>query len=204
VTVLAELTAKFRFVWPLLDERARRLMAASEAKALGYGGVSLVRRASGLSRRAIAKGIQEIDEGTALPAGRIRRPGAGRKPLVVSDPRLVNTLEAMIDDQTRGDPESPLRWVCKSTRTLASALARRHHPVSHTTVAQILHDLDYSLQSNRKTEEGRDHPDRDAQFRHINTAVKRSLARGNPVISVDTNYDRSRIMDRTRVPSHRA
>jgi len=196
VTVLAELTAKFRSVWPLLDERARRLMAASEATALGYGGVSLVRRASGLSRRVIAKGIREIAEGTALPAGRIRRPGAGRKPLVVSDPRLVDTLEAIIDDQTRGDPESPLRWVCKSTRALASALARRHHPVSHTTVAQILHDLDYSLQSNRKTEEGRDHPDRDAQFRHINAAVKRSLARGNPVISVDTkkkeligNYD---------------
>ena len=196
MTVLAALTAKFRSVWPLLDERARRLMAASEAKALGYGGVSLVRWASGLSRRAIAKGIREIDEGTALPAGRIRRPGAGRKPLVVSDPRLVDTLEAMIDDQTRGDPQSPLRWVCKSTRALASALARRHHPVSHTKVAQILHDLDYSLQSNRKTEEGRDHPDRDAQFRHINTAVKRSLARGNPVISVDTkkkeligNYD---------------
>ena len=186
VTVLTNLTAKFRSVWPLLDERARRLMAASEAKALGYGGVSLVRRASGLSRRVITKGIREIDQGTALPAGRIRRPGAGRTPLVIADPRLVDTLEAMIDDQTRGDPESPLRWVCKSTRALASALARRHHPVSHTKVAQILHDLDFSLQSNRKTEEGRDHPDRDAQFRHINRAVKRSLARGHPVISVDT------------------
>ena len=161
-------------------------MAASEAKALGYGGVSLVCRASGLSRRTITKGIREIDERRALPAGRLRRPGAGRKPLVVSDPRLVTTLEAMIEDQTRGDPESPLRWVCKSTRTLAGALARRHHPVSHTKVAQLLHDLDYSLQSNRKTEEGRDHPDRDAQFRHINTTVKRSLARGTPVISVDT------------------
>ena len=195
MTVLTNLTAKFRSVWPLLDERARRLMAASEAKALGYGGVSLVRRASGLSRRVIAKGIREIDKGTALPAGRIRRPGAGRTPLVIADPRLVDTLEAMIDDQTRGDPESPLRWVCKSTRALASALARRHHPVSHTKVAQILHDLDFSLQSNRKTEEGRDHPDRDAQFRHINRAVKRSLAHGHPVISVDTNYDPARIMD---------
>ena len=186
MTVLAELTSKFRAVWPLLDERARRLMAASEAKTLGYGGVSLVCRASGLSRRTITNGIREIEERIALPAGRLRRPGAGRKPLVVSDPRLVATLEAMIDDQTRGDPESPLRWVCKSTRTLAGALARRHHPVSHTKVAQLLHDLDYSLQSNRKTEEGRDHPDRDAQFRHINASVKRSLARGTPVISVDT------------------
>src|SRR5665213_1830934 len=115
-----------------------------------------------------------------------RSPNAGRKPLVMSDPRLVATLEAMIEDQTRGDPESPLRWVCKSTRTLAGALARRHHPVSHTKVAQLLHGLDYSLQSNRKTEEGRDHPDRDAQFRHINASVKRSLTRGTPVISVDT------------------
>lgn len=186
MTVLAELTAKFRAVWPLLDERARRLMAASEAKTLGYGGVSLVCRASGLSRRTITNGIREIDERIALPAGRLRRPGAGRKPLVVSDPRLVATLEALIDDQTRGDPESPLRWVCKSTRTLAGALARRHHPVSHTKVAQLLHDLEYSLQSNRKTEEGRDHPDRDAQFRHINALVKRFLAQRRPVISVDT------------------
>jgi len=186
MTVLAELTAKFQSVWPLLDERARRLMAASEAASLGYGGVSLVRRACGLSRKAIANGIREIDEGAALPAGRIRRAGAGRKAVVVSDPRLVDTLEGMIEDQTRGDPGSPLRWICKSTRALATALARRHHPVSHTKVAQILHDLEYSLQSNRKTEEGRDHPDRDAQFRHINAAVKRALAQGRPVISVDT------------------
>src|SRR5712691_2851359 len=176
----------FRAVWPLLDERARRLMAASEAKSLGYGGVSLVCRACGLSRRAIANGIREIDEGIALPAGRIRRPGAGRKSLVASDPRLVNTLEGMIVDQSRGDPESPLRWTCKSTRVLAAALTRRHHPVSHVKVGQLLHDLDYSLQSNRKTEEGRDHPDRDAQFRHINAVVKRSVAKGRPVISVDT------------------
>ena len=186
MTVLAELTAKFHSVWPLLDERARRLMAAGEAKSLGYGGVSLVRRACGLSRKAIANGIREIDEGAALPAGRIRRPGAGRKSVLTSDPRLVDTLEGMIEDQTRGDPESPLRWICKSTRALATALARRHHPVSHTKVAQLLHGLEYSLQSNRKTEEGHDHPDRDAQFRHITAAVKRHLAQGRPVISVDT------------------
>ncbi len=186
MTVLAELTAKFRAVWPLLDERARRLMAASEAKSLGYGGVSLVCRACGLSRKAIANGIREIGEGVALPAGRIRRPGAGRKSLEASDPRLVDTLEGMIADQTRGDPESPLRWTCKSTRALAAALTRRHHPVSHMKVGHLLHDLDYSLQSNRKTEEGRDHPDRDAQFRHINAVVKRFLAQRRPVISVDT------------------
>ena len=171
-------------------------MAANEAIALGYGGVSLVRRACGLSRKAISKGIHEIEEGFAPLPGRIRRPGAGRKPITASDPRLVETLEEMIDSQTRGDPESPLRWICKSTRTIAGELGRQNHPVSHMKVAQILHDLDYSLQSNRKTEEGQDHPDRDAQFRHINAAVKRCLTQGIPVISVDTkkkeligNYD---------------
>ncbi len=171
-------------------------MAANEAIALGYGGVSLVRRACGLSRKAISKGIHEIEEGFAPLPGRIRRPGAGRKPITASDPLLVETLEEMIDCQTRGDPESPLRWICKSTRTIASELGQQNHPVSHMKVAQILHDLDYSLQSNRKTEEGQDHPDRDAQFRHINAAVKRCLTRGLPVISVDTkkkeligNYD---------------
>ena len=182
---LAELTAKLHSVWPLLDERTRRLMAASEAKALGYGGVSLVHRACGLSRKAITQGIHEIDEGAGLE-GRIRRPGAGRKPITVSDPRLVAALEEMIDYQTRGDPESPLRWICKSTRAIATALTRHRHPVSHAKVAQILHDLDYSLQSNRKTEEGQDYPDRDAQFRHINHTVERWLRHGNPVISVDT------------------
>src|SRR3989442_2222351 len=183
---LAELTKKFHSLWPLLDERTRRIMAASEAMALGYGGVSLVRRACGLSRKAIAKGMQEIQEGSVPEEGRIRRPGGGRKAITVSDPRLVETLEKMVDHQSRGDPESPLRWICKSTRTIAKELARRKHPVSHAKVAQILHDLEYSLQSNRKTEEGRVHPDRDSQFRHISTAVTRCLRRGNPVISVDT------------------
>ena len=183
---MAELTAKFAAVWPLLDERTRRLMAASEAIALGYGGVSRVQRACGLSRRTIANGIREIEEGTAAAPGCIRRGGGGRKALTTSDPRLVEALEALIDGQTRGDPESPLRWICQSTRTIAKALGRRHHPVSHTKVAQLLHGLDYSLQSNRKTEEGRDHPDRDAQFRHITAAVRQCLARRTPVISVDT------------------
>ena len=183
---VAELRTKFQAVWPLLDERTRRLMAASEAMALGYGGVSLVQRACGLSRKAIANGIREIAEGTGSVGGRIRRPGAGRTALTASDPRLVAMLEAMIDAQTRGDPASPLRWICQSTRTIAKALGRRRHPVSHTKVMQLLHALEYSLQSHRNTEEGRDHPDRDAQFRHINTAVKRCLKHGSPVISVDT------------------
>jgi hypothetical protein len=170
-------------------------MAASEALALGYGGVSRIRRASGLSRKAIAKGIREIADGNAMP-GRIRRSGAGRKNIVERDPKLLVSLDRLIEPETRGDPESPLRWICKSTRTLAAQLTRQKHPVSHEKVAQLLRDQDYSLQSNRKTEEGADHPDRDAQFRHINTQVKRALAAGMPVISVDTkkkellgNYD---------------
>jgi hypothetical protein len=183
---LPELVQKFELLWPLLDERTRRIMAASEAMNLGFGGVSAVHRASGLSRRAIAKGIIELQERAMPPAGRVRRPGAGRKPITVSDPLLLEALEAMIDSQTRGDPQSPLRWICKSTRTIAQQLGRKKHPVSHVKVAQILHDLNYSLQSNRKTEEGADHPDRDAQFRHINSAVKKCLAQGSPVISVDT------------------
>jgi hypothetical protein len=118
--------------------------------------------------------------------GCIRRPGAGRKPITVTDPQLVERLEAMIDSQTPGDPESPLRWICKSTRAIAQALTRRRHPVSHAKLAQILHDLSYRLQSNRKTEEGQDHPDRDAQFRYISREVQRWLAQGRPLISVDT------------------
>ena|SRR5487761_1943298 len=193
---LPRLKQKFRAVWSLLDERTRRVMAANEAVSLGFGGISVVHRACGLSRKAIAKGIAEIQEGIVPSAGRIRRPGAGRKSITVSDPRLVEMLEGMIDSQTRGDPESPLRWICKSTRTIAGHLGRKKHPISHVKVAQILHDLNYSLQSNRKTEEGADHPDRDAQFRHINGAVKKCLKQCVPVISVDTkkkeligNYD---------------
>jgi len=179
------LMRKFRAAWPHLDERTRRIMAASEAVSLGYGGISIVSRACGLSRKAIHKGMHELENGEPL-VGRIRRAGAGRKSITQSAPELVQTLEGLIDEQTRGDPESPLRWICKSTRVIAQELAEQDHPISHVKVAQILHDLDYSLQSNRKTEEGADHPDRDAQFRHINLTVKRSLRQGLPVISVDT------------------
>jgi hypothetical protein len=160
-------------------------MAASEALCLGYGGISRIRRASGLSRKAIALGIREIAEGNVMP-GRIRRAGAGRKRIVERDPRLLVSLDRLIEPETRGDPENPLRWICKSTRNLAARLTRQKHPVSHEKVAQLLRDQNYSLQSNRKTEEGADRPDRDAQFRHINTQVKRALAKGMPVISVDT------------------
>ena len=172
-------------------------MAASEARSLGYGGVSKVRRACGLSRKAIAKGMHEISDGNTMP-GRIRRSGAGRKKITVRDPKLLASLEHLVEPETRGDPESPLRWICKSTRALAAQLTGKKHPVSHEKVAQILRDQNYSLQSNRKTEEGADHPDRDAQFRHINAQVKRALATGIPVISVDTkkkellgNYENS-------------
>ena len=183
---IAELKRKFRLIWPLLNERTRRLTAANEAIQLGYGGVSLVHRACGLSRKAISLGMDEIDQGDTSLAERIRRPGAGRKNLTVMDPQLAGALDEMIAGTSRGDPESPLRWVCKSTRTLAAELSRQGHPVSHMRVAQLLHEQGYSLQSNRKLEEGEDHPDRDAQFEHINRCVKRALAAGYPVISVDT------------------
>jgi hypothetical protein len=181
-----EVQARLAGIWPLLDERTRRLVAAYEAIALGHGGISEVSRACGLSRKAIAKGVREIQTGTAPPPGRIRQPGAGRKKITERDPGLADALERLIEPETRGDPESALRWTCKSTRTLATQLARCQHPVSHMTVARLLHEQGYSLQSNRKTEEGGDHPDRDAQFRYINTRVKRALAKGSPVISVDT------------------
>jgi hypothetical protein len=161
-------------------------MAANEAIGLGYGGISMVRRACGLSRKAIAKGIREIQAGDRPAEGRIRRAGGGRKKITVSDPTLLEALESLIEPGTRGDPESPLRWICKSTRRVAAELRRQHHRISYVKAAQLLHEQDYSLQSNRKTEEGNDHPDRDAQFRHINQCMKQALAAGKPVISVDT------------------
>jgi Rhodopirellula transposase DDE domain len=185
MATLHALQRKFAQIWPHLDERARRLLAATEARALGYGGVAEVSRACGLSRLTIAKGIQELAN-APLPPGRVRRPGAGRPTLLSQDPTLLARLEALVEPLARGDPMSPLRWTCKSTRTLAATLTARRHPVSHVKVAQLLQDLGYSLQGNRKTEEGAAHPDRDAQFRHINAEVQRALAAGLPVLSVDT------------------
>jgi len=190
------LSVKLSFVLPFLDERARRLVLAGEAKGLGFGGISKVSRASGLSRRAISKGIDELESGEVIAPGRIRRAGAGRKRVTLLNPKMVDSLTHLIEPNTRGDPESPLRWTCKSTRTLARQLSKSGHPVSHTKVAHLLHEQNYSLQSNRKTEEGDDHLDRDAQFRHINKSVERAMSEKYPVISVDTkkkellgNYD---------------
>ena len=179
------LREKLSQIWPHLNERSRRMVAAAEAVQLGRGGVSLVSRASGLSRVTITKGIRELGE-DSIPTNRIRREGAGRPSLVSVDPTLPEVLETLVEPLTRGDPESPLRWTCKSTRTLAWELGLQDHPISHEKVAQLLRSMNYSLQGNRKTEEGDDHPDRDEQFRHINNKVRRTMAKGNPVISVDT------------------
>ena len=179
------LKQKLARLWPHLDERGRRMVAATEALQLGHGGISQVNRACGLSRVTITMGIRELDA-EPLPSGRVRRAGAGRPSLVTQDPGLPRALEGLVEPLARGDPESPLRWTCKSTRALAVELRAQDHPVSHEKVAQLLRDLDYSLQGNRKTEEGRDRPDRDAQFEYINQQVSRALAAGWPVISVDT------------------
>lgn len=181
----AQLTQYFASLWPHLDEHARRLVAANKAAELGYGGVSRVSRACGLSRVTVIKGIGEL-QATPLTPGRVRREGGGRHALTRNDPGLAPALDGLVEPTARGDPESPLRWTCKSARTLAAELTARHHPVSHTKVSQLLRKDGYSLQSNRKTEEGEDHPDRDAQFRHISRSVKAALRAGEPVISVDT------------------
>ena len=161
------------------------MMAANEAVHEGYGGISRISRVCGLSRGTITKGIRELGE-NPIAAGRIRRAGGGRHTLLVSDPELPRALETLVEPLARGDPQSPLRWTCKSTRTLAAELSRQDHPVSHEKVAQFLRAMDYRLQGNRKTEEGADHPDRDAQFQYINDQVRRALAGRRPVISVDT------------------
>jgi transposase len=178
---------KFAAIAPLLDERQRRLWLGVEARADGHGGISAVARAAGVSRPTVAKAVRELDEpGAVLPAGRVRRPGGGRKRAAEADPGLVAALEALVDPATRGDPESPLRWTSKSTRQLADALAAQGREVSHTTVGQLLRARGYSLQAAAKTREGKQHPDRDAQFRYLSQQVKEYLAAGDPVVSVDT------------------
>jgi transposase len=178
--------ARYGAVAPLIDERARRLLAGAEALALGRGGLAAVARATGLARATVRRGVTDVRSGATLERGRIRRPGAGRPRAADRDPTLRRDLEAFIEPTSRGDPESPLRWTTKSVRRLAAELRRGGHAVSHQTVSELLHELGYSLQANRKTLEGTKHPDRDAQFAHLNAAVQLQLSLGQPVISVDT------------------
>ena len=188
IGIIEVLRRKFTRLVSALNERGRRRWAASEALELGHGGIKAVAQATGLGERTIRRGCQELrhDPPPVSPARqRIRRSGGGRKPLQARDSALVSALEALVEPSTRGDPMSPLRWTCKSTRKLAKALAGQGHQVSHTTVAQLLADLDYSLQGTRKSVEGASPPDRDAQFRYINRCVKVFQRAGQPVISVD-------------------
>ena len=168
-----------------LNERARRLFAAAQARAMGRGGIAEVSRQTGLSRPTIQAGIRELQQPEAM-AGRIRRPGGGRKRTVDKDPTLKRDLEQLVEPVTRGDPQSPLRWVARGLRKLAAELNRQGHVVSRRIVGELLDDMGYSLQANRKTREGSQHPDRNAQFEYINEAVKQQLAAHNPAISVDT------------------
>ena len=180
---------KYRALRVEMDERGRRQWAAAEARELGWGGVTAVAHATSLSRTTITAGLRELDlpaRRRAAEAVRVRRPGGGRQRLTETDPGLVAALEALIEPTTRGDPESPLCWTCKSTRRLADELTRQHHPISTNSVAALLRQAGYSLQANRKTREGASHPDRNAQFEHINASVRRFHDRGQPAISVDT------------------
>jgi hypothetical protein len=186
VTPLQVIRRKYRMFKDSLNERSRRLWAAAEAQALGNRGTSLVVRATGISRSTIVRGMKEAEGGRGATEGRIRRPGGGRKSATAIDPGLRVALEHLVEPESRGDPESPLRWTCKSTRLLAKELVAGGHQASDWLVRHILYDLEYSLQANRKTHEGSSHPDRDAQFRHINARVVRQLRLRQPAISVDT------------------
>ena len=180
-----DLQQKYEAILPLLNERQRRVIAAADARVLGRGGVSQVARASGLSRTTIHRGMAELDEHDPTD-NRIRQTGGGRKGVIDHSPDILAALEALVEPDTRGDPMSPLRWTCKSTRQLAATLERQGYSISPPTVARLLHGLGYSLQANTKTLEGAFHPDRDQQFRYLNAYVKRYLRNQRPVISVDT------------------
>ncbi len=188
--IIQGIESRFVALSPLMNERLRRQWAAAEARALGWGGVLTVSQVTGLSRNTISRGLEELalqERGSQiLPATRLRTPGGGRKAATEINSRLEEALERLVDPVTRGDPQSPLRWTCKSTTQLAMELTRQGHTVSSSTVGRLLKAAGYSLQSNRKTKEGGNHPDRNAQFEHINATVKRFQKRSQPVISVDT------------------
>ena len=170
----------------MLDERARRRFAAAEAMSAGRGGVSAVTRATGVARSTIGRGLAELRSGETLDTSRVRRPGGGCKPLIETDTNLLNDLRSLVEPDTRGDPQSSLLWTCKSLTKLSRGLREMGHKIGRTLVGELLHELEYSLQGNRKTLEGSKHPDRDAQFRYINGCVNKALAAGAPAISVDT------------------
>ena len=181
----ATIVEKYAAVEAVLDERGRRVWAAAESRVIGYGGDALVSDATGLSRPTIRAGRREIESG-AVASGRIRRPGAGRPPIEQSQPGIKQALEKLVDPLPRGDPESPLRWTCKSRAQLTAALSKAGWRVSSTTVSRLLHELGYSLQAVRKSQEVRSHPDRNGQFEHINTKADDFRQRSQPVVSVDT------------------
>lgn len=181
----AALAAKFESLLPHLDERQRRLAIGAEARSLGHGGIRLVARAAGVREGTVSRGVAELDSGQA-PLGRVRRSGGGRKRAADLDPGLRPALLGLVEPDERGDPMSPLRWTTKSTRRLAAELTRQGHRVSADTVASLLREEGFSLQGNSKTIEGKQHPDRDAQFRYVNERAKEYQASGNPVVSVDT------------------
>jgi hypothetical protein len=186
--MIETLKAKFEALQPLMSERLRRYWAATEAKALGYGGIAAVTHATGLSRNTIARGLAELAVPQPLSISsptRSRCPGGGRPSVIETDPAVLQALETLVEPTTRGDPMSPLRWTCKSTRKLAEALQRQGHRIGARTVARLLHALDYRLQANRKTLEGSSHPDRNAQFEYINAQVRAFQARDQPVVSID-------------------
>jgi hypothetical protein len=189
--VIETIQKKYKTFLPYLDERTRRIWAAIEANALGYGGVMAVFRATGISRNTIAAGMKELADaasvtGETMTPWQIRHQGGGRKRVKEVDPTLLENLESLVEPSTRGDPQSPLRWTCKSVTKLAKELQNLGHQVCPKTVYTLLKSLDYSLQSNRKTQEGSDHPDRDKQFRYIANRVAQFQQVHRPVISVDT------------------
>ncbi|MBI2922465.1 MAG: ISAzo13 family transposase [Planctomycetes bacterium] len=181
-----DLRRKMHVMLPILDERARRLYAAAEARSLGRGGISAVARVSGMTRVTIRKGMAELESGASPGEGRIRRMGGGRKRAVDHDPELRTALQRLVAPVTRGDPRNSLRWTSLSTRHLAKALQKSGHATSHRMVAVLLHEMGFSLQANRKTRDGASHPDRDAQFQYISRCASVQMAAGQPVISVDT------------------
>ena len=177
---------RYRALAGEFDERRRRLWAAAEARSHGRGGLAAVVRATGMAENTVRAGLRELESGETLEPGRVRRPGGGRRPLKETDPTLVADLERLVDPDSRGDPQQPLRWTAKSVRHLATGLRESGHRVSHETVARLLRSLGYSLQANAKIREGTNHPDRDEQFRHINRVASEAMAASQPVISVDT------------------